>query len=152
MFLTGSILFWSAVTAAVFLFVSRLLKIKGLKLRACIREPATIVTGCAAALGVLQLLLYIRNTALRIVLIILWVIAFLFGIGTGYIVYAFHHCYEEKFEYKGIKYIDEKNETVSGCDHHYYEARGKFMRSINGTWTIPGSADIKSENDDPSGE
>jgi hypothetical protein len=145
--LSDSILFWSAVSAAVFPALSGVLQLCGLRFRTWIREPVTVLTALGGAAGLLQLVLRIPQRRLRILVTVLWAIAALAGLIAGVFVFAFEHLHEERYHPGRKRYeicvpeavrarvrgngccIAERSESVSGYRRCFYEPRLLLFRS-----------------------
>lgn len=145
--LTDSILFWSAVSAAVFPALSGIVKLCGLRFRTWVREPVTILIALGGAAGLLQLIRLIPQRWLRILVTVLWVIAALAGLIAGLFVFAFEHLHEERYRPGSKLYeicvpeavrarvrrdkccIAERSESVSGYKRFFYEPKLLLFRS-----------------------
>lgn len=126
--LKKSILFWSALSAAVYGLTVQILAKCGLCLRVFLREPLSFLIVAGIAAGILQLLLHIRKKAVKIVTVVLWSAAAVCGLGYSWLCYGFYHLEDSTAEWQGRTCVREYEHVMWASYSYYYEEHGPLLR------------------------
>ena len=128
--MTKSILFWTGILSVLFLTARWILGRHGLRFRCRIREPVTLLIAFGTAGGILQLLLRISVTWLRIVSIVLWVAALAAFCIYGFWIFVLssRHEISSNTDYRGTRCVVEYEPVMWESRRLFYAYRGWFVR------------------------